>query len=272
MNNTAAVTAPRDLCLLSPHSTAPTVVSTKCCWRGSRQGLHFGVYLHACTACQHSSDACVVAGQHRGCFIHSQLTLPLLVPASSFASLLLHAAGTIAGTNTGVAKAARIIAVRVLDASGSGSSTGVANGINWVANSPLPNKVISMSLGGGYSSAINNAVAAASAAGVLSVVAAGNDNANACNYSPGRRVPFGLCLVPLIRCLFTSRLPAQRSHMYCFRLRVFVLLLLQPPPPAPSLLVPQTPMMSRHPSATMAAAWTSGLQVRELLVAVIRWG
>lgn len=99
-----------------------------------------------------------------------------------------HVAGTIGGSTYGVAKGVSLIAVRVLNCSGSGSNSGVIAGINWVrsqkqANPSLP-MVANMSLGGSYSSALNNAVTNAVNAGVTFVVAAGNSNANACNYSP----------------------------------------------------------------------------------------
>lgn len=95
------------------------------------------------------------------------------------------AAGTIGGASVGIARAVKLHAVRVLDASGSGTTTTVVNGINYVANSALPNRIISMSLGRSYASAINSAVQGATNAGVLSVVAAGNENADACGVSPG---------------------------------------------------------------------------------------
>jgi len=98
-----------------------------------------------------------------------------------------HCAGTIGGATIGVARDCRLIAVRVLNGQGSGTNSGVISGINYVANTArsrgLPS-VGSMSLGGGYSAAMNNAVAACVSAGVTMVVAAGNDNSDACNYSP----------------------------------------------------------------------------------------
>lgn len=97
-----------------------------------------------------------------------------------------HVAGTVGGTTYGVAKAVSLVAVRVLNCQGSGTTTGVVNGINWVAaNKQLP-AVANMSLGGGASTAIDNAVTTAVNGGVTFVVAAGNSNANACNYSPAR--------------------------------------------------------------------------------------
>ena len=95
-----------------------------------------------------------------------------------------HVAGTLGGTVYGVAKGVSLIPVRVLDCAGSGSYSGVIAGINWVASQPLRPAVANMSLGGGASSALNAAVAGAVKQGVTMVVAAGNSNANACNYSP----------------------------------------------------------------------------------------
>jgi subtilisin family serine protease len=95
-----------------------------------------------------------------------------------------HVAGTIGGITYGVAKAVRLHAVRVLNCAGSGTFAGVIAGINWVSANRIKPAVANMSLGGGYSSAVNDAVAAAIANGVTFAVAAGNDNANACSYSP----------------------------------------------------------------------------------------
>jgi subtilisin family serine protease len=134
-------------------------------------------------------------------------------------------AGTVGGSTYGVAKQATLVAVRVLDCSGSGTTATVISGINWVVADPSTpvrrscvvcrdgcrlqsmdmsltlsawrgvasrdtvqntKKVINMSLGGGASAAIDAAVEAAVGAGVVVVVAAGNSNANACNASPAR--------------------------------------------------------------------------------------
>ena len=98
-----------------------------------------------------------------------------------------HVAGTIAGSTYGVAKSSRLVAVRVLDCTGSGYSSSVVAGINWViASHPGGPGVINLSLGGGANSAVDAAVADATAAGIVVVVAAGNDSADACNYSPAR--------------------------------------------------------------------------------------
>ncbi|ATZ54237.1 Bcser1 [Botrytis cinerea B05.10] len=95
-----------------------------------------------------------------------------------------HCAGTIGGSTYGVAKAAKIVGVKVLDASGSGTNSGVISGIQWVATNGGAKSVLSMSLGGSYSAAVNSAVTSTVAAGVTVVVAAGNDNTNAANTSP----------------------------------------------------------------------------------------
>ncbi|MFD5076226.1 S8 family serine peptidase [Streptomyces sp. NPDC058371] len=97
-----------------------------------------------------------------------------------------HVAGTVAGTLHGVAKKAKIVAVRVLDNSGSGTTAQVVAGIDWVAQNHSGPSVANMSLGGGADSALDTAVRNAIASGVTFAVAAGNDNANASNYSPAR--------------------------------------------------------------------------------------
>jgi len=95
-----------------------------------------------------------------------------------------HCAGTIGGTTYGMAKGAKLVAVKVLSDSGSGSTQGVISGIQWAVRNKNGPAVGSMSLGGGKSAALNSAVSDATNQGVIMVVAAGNNNANACNYSP----------------------------------------------------------------------------------------
>lgn len=102
-----------------------------------------------------------------------------------------HVAGTIAAYDNGigvigVAPGARVVAVRVLDRRGSGSNSGVIAGVDYVAANGAPGDVANMSLGGGASQALDTAVINASAGGVKFAVAAGNDGANANNYSPAR--------------------------------------------------------------------------------------
>ena len=97
-----------------------------------------------------------------------------------------HVAGTVGGTTYGVAKGVTLHAVRVLNCAGSGSNSGVIAGIDWVRLNHVKPAVANMSLGGGASTATDQAVANAVAAGVTMVVAAGNSNADACNTSPAR--------------------------------------------------------------------------------------
>jgi len=97
-----------------------------------------------------------------------------------------HVAGTAGGSTYGVAKSALLRAVRVLDCAGSGSNSGVIAGVDWVAANHIKPAVANMSLGGGASTALDNAVTNAVNAGVTFVVAAGNENQDACNVSPAR--------------------------------------------------------------------------------------
>ncbi|HEX9943144.1 MAG TPA: S8 family serine peptidase [Thermoanaerobaculia bacterium] len=98
-----------------------------------------------------------------------------------------HVTGTVAGTTYGVAKGVIIHPVRVLDCYGYGSFSQVIAGVDWVtANSHLKPAVANMSLRGGGNTSLDAAVRNSIAAGITYVVAAGNDNSNACNYSPAR--------------------------------------------------------------------------------------
>ncbi len=97
-----------------------------------------------------------------------------------------HVAGTIAGTTYGIAKRATVHGVRVLSCQGSGANSAVIAGVDWVAGNHSKPAVANMSLGGGDSTALDNAVKGAIAQGVTFVVAAGNDNADACSGSPNR--------------------------------------------------------------------------------------
>ncbi|KAK3690144.1 serine protease [Podospora appendiculata] len=101
-----------------------------------------------------------------------------------------HVSGTIGGATFGVAKKVKIVGVKVLDKDGSGTNSGVIAGMNFVAQnataSGLSGKaVMNMSLGGSKSKAVNQAINAISAAGVVPVVAAGNENQDTANTSPG---------------------------------------------------------------------------------------
>ena len=97
-----------------------------------------------------------------------------------------HVAGTVGGTTYGVAKGVRLIAVRVLDCAGSGTTSGVIAGVDWVTQNHVKPAVANMSLGGGASSTLDTAVRNSIAAGVTYALAAGNDNVDACTGSPAR--------------------------------------------------------------------------------------
>lgn len=99
-----------------------------------------------------------------------------------------HVAGTVAGATYGVAKAATVVPVRVLDCAGSGYLSSVIAGLDWIgSNHPLgAPAVVNMSLGGGASSTLDSAVEALVAKGITVVVAAGNSAADACTSSPAR--------------------------------------------------------------------------------------
>jgi subtilisin family serine protease len=98
-----------------------------------------------------------------------------------------HCAGTVGSALYGVAKRVFLVAVRVLNCSGSGTLDGVIRGIQWAVNDAVSKgrrASGNMSLGSSYSASVNNAVRAAIAEGLCIAVAAGNSNADACNYSP----------------------------------------------------------------------------------------
>jgi subtilisin family serine protease len=97
-----------------------------------------------------------------------------------------HVAGTVGGSTFGVAKNTLLYAVRVLSCSGSGSTSGVVAGIDWVTSNHQKPAVANMSLGGGADRALDEAVRRSVAAGVVYALAAGNDNRDACNTSPAR--------------------------------------------------------------------------------------
>ncbi len=97
-----------------------------------------------------------------------------------------HVAGTIGGTHYGVAPEVTLHAVRVLGCDGSGSNSGVIEGVDWVTKNAKKPAVANMSLGGGASSALDEAVNNAIQQGVTFVVAAGNEDADACGSSPAR--------------------------------------------------------------------------------------
>ena len=102
-----------------------------------------------------------------------------------------HVAGTVsARDNTsdvvGVAPGAKLTGVKVLGCNGSGSTSGVIKGVDWVTANASEPAVANMSLGGSVSQALDDAVKRSAASGVFYALAAGNSGANACNSSPAR--------------------------------------------------------------------------------------
>ncbi|MER6850072.1 S8 family peptidase [Streptomyces flaveolus] len=97
-----------------------------------------------------------------------------------------HTAGTVGSSTYGVAKGVNLVAVRVLDCSGSGTTANVIAGYDWVAANAQLLAVANVSIGGSASAAKDAAVAGMVDAGVTVAVSAGNDAVNACNQSPAR--------------------------------------------------------------------------------------
>lgn len=97
-----------------------------------------------------------------------------------------HVAGTVVGSSYGIARRATVHAVRVLDCQGSGSTSGVIEGVEWVTEKAQKPAVVNMSLGGGASSALDEAVAKSIKTGLFYAVAAGNEDSDACGSSPAR--------------------------------------------------------------------------------------
>ncbi len=97
-----------------------------------------------------------------------------------------HVAGTIGGAEHGVAKAVRLVAVKVLNCGGSGSFAGVISGVDWVTANAVKPAVANMSLGGGAFDPLDTAVRNSIASGITYAVASANANTDACQTSPAR--------------------------------------------------------------------------------------
>ena len=153
-----------------------------------------------------------------------------------------HVSGTVGGTTYGVAKSVRIVGVRVLNCQGSGSSSGVIAGIDWVTNNHTAGAPASanMSLGGGVDTALDTAVRNSIADGITYAIAAGNSNANACQTSrPGSPRPLRWVRRPI-------PMPGPRSrttgHAWTSSL------------PAPTSRRPGTPLTLR-PTPSVVPRW-----------------
>jgi aqualysin 1 len=98
-----------------------------------------------------------------------------------------HVAGIVGGATFGVAKGVTLVAVRVLDCEGNGTVAGAIEGVDWVTDVHTTQKAVAnMSLGAPASAALDKAVRNSIADGVVYVIAAGNENRNACQTSPAR--------------------------------------------------------------------------------------
>ncbi|MEN3305497.1 MAG: hypothetical protein V7603_1699 [Micromonosporaceae bacterium] len=94
-----------------------------------------------------------------------------------------HVAGTVGGTGYGVAKQVQLVAVKVLDCDGFGTTSQVIAGVDWVTGNAVKPAVANMSLGGSHSDALDAAVADSIATGITYAIAAGNSGLDACAYS-----------------------------------------------------------------------------------------
>lgn len=97
-----------------------------------------------------------------------------------------HVAGTIGGSTWGVAKSVRLVPVRIFGCTGGASTSLIISAMDWVRANAVKPAVVNMSLGGPASSAMDSAANNLINSGVTLVVAAGNENQNACNVSPAR--------------------------------------------------------------------------------------
>ena len=98
-----------------------------------------------------------------------------------------HVAGTIGGGGGyGVAPDVTLVSARVLNCEGSGTVSGIIHALDWIATNARRPAVVNMSLGGGASLSLDNAVNSLVASGIPTIVAAGNDNVDACKQSPAR--------------------------------------------------------------------------------------
>lgn len=127
-------------------------------------------------------------------FDHSEFTgripswayLPSLGSAEDCGGHGTHVAGVAAGTTYGVAKKANIIPVRIMNCAGQGTLSGMQAAVTWITDRHVASTpaVVNLSLGFGYNSTMNSLMQSFINDGIVTVVSAGNDGADACSYSP----------------------------------------------------------------------------------------
>lgn len=97
-----------------------------------------------------------------------------------------HVAGTVGGSTYGVAKNVSLVPIRILGCDGSGASSNVIAGLDWILKNGKKPAVVNMSLGGEANASLDSAVENLFNNGYVMVVAAGNSNTDACSSSPAR--------------------------------------------------------------------------------------
>jgi len=97
-----------------------------------------------------------------------------------------HVAGTVGSATYGIAKKVKLYAIKICDSGGSCPSNAILSGVDWVTNNHQSPAVANMSISGGASTSMDDAIRNSINAGVVYAVAAGNNSSNACNYSPAR--------------------------------------------------------------------------------------
>jgi len=97
-----------------------------------------------------------------------------------------HVAGTIGGSTYGVAKNVTLHAVRVLDCNGAGRFSSLISAVDWITSNHISPAVVNISISGGGFRTLDSAIKESIASGVTYAIAAGNNNLDACDYSPGR--------------------------------------------------------------------------------------
>jgi subtilisin family serine protease len=190
-----------------------------------------------------------------------------------------HIAGTVGGVTYGLAKEANLIAVKVLDQNGDGTTTGVIAGLNYVAEQKLRNPdtpmIVNLSLGSGVSQSMNEAIDRVSAMGVVVVGASGNESVDACTTSPASaatcitvgamnsllRRPtwsnYGNCVDLHAYVLeFVRRTRARNDRMRTTHIHYILVILLALAAPGPKSCRPfPTPNLQRKPLLDPAHPW-----------------